>query len=364
MPKTHIPSLGAIRKNNGQYVSPIHANKQDTFICPTCNKDLVFCKGRIRIPYFRHVASDNPCNHYNHPGESELHKDAKNRMKELLLQRLTLTFLRICKTCKKNEEYVLDAAELLESSIVSLEHSFNYLGKRKQADVAIVNGPDDDYPISFEICNTHSTSEEERPEPWFEIDALTLINLTNLESFHRCIPCSRTLEMCDECMDKNNNTIIEKCRKMESLKQIPKNNLDLEHYIRYKLGQREFNIHRKVKIIYDFDLDKLCRRELNVSETYPPGLHAKFDFDTQYDDDANNRNDSLMNRFSQFMGNMRFITIAWKGAFYYKIVHTSTYDNKYRYSDEFMDDVEDCYGLGTVEIILGALCNIRKSYTS
>ena len=75
---THLLSLGAINKQTGEYIYPKIANKKDEYICPDCNKDLIFCHGDIRAYYFRHkVDSVNPCHHYSNPSESQIHKDAK-----------------------------------------------------------------------------------------------------------------------------------------------------------------------------------------------------------------------------------------------------------------------------------------------
>ena len=82
---SNILSLGAMNKITGDYVSPNLANKKDEYLCPDCNKDLILCQGNIRIHHFRHkFDSVNPCNHYSHPSESQIHKDAKLLMKTLL----------------------------------------------------------------------------------------------------------------------------------------------------------------------------------------------------------------------------------------------------------------------------------------
>jgi competence CoiA-like predicted nuclease len=84
---THVLSLGAINKLNGEYVYPKIANKKDEYICPECNKDLILCQGEIIRPYFRHkVDSVNPCNHYSNPTETQIHKDAKILLKNLYWQ--------------------------------------------------------------------------------------------------------------------------------------------------------------------------------------------------------------------------------------------------------------------------------------
>ena len=73
--------FGAIRESNGEYVLPKNASKDDSYKCPSCRKDVVFCKGDFRIPYFRHkhVPTDkDPCTSYtDRPSESVKHKEAK-----------------------------------------------------------------------------------------------------------------------------------------------------------------------------------------------------------------------------------------------------------------------------------------------
>lgn len=64
---------------------------------------------------------------------------------------------------------------------------------------------------------------EDRPEPWFEIDANELLNISNLTDTNtpikiHCIRC----EKCDKCM------------------MIDMKHTDLEKYVRIKLGQTIF----------------------------------------------------------------------------------------------------------------------------
>jgi hypothetical protein len=189
-------SLGAINKTTGEYVYPKIANKKDNYICPDCNKDLILCQGEIRIPYFRHkVDTINPCNHYNNPSESQIHKDAKLLLKYLLEKKTTLTFERKCVECKHNEEF--EIPEITDTSIIQLEHRFEY-GGLKIADVAYLD--DNEIFCIFEICNTHKTCSEDRPEPWFEINAEELIRMANNNDFTSLkIPCMRC-EKCKNCI--------------------------------------------------------------------------------------------------------------------------------------------------------------------
>ncbi len=84
-----IQQLGAINKNTKDYVYPKIANKKDEYMCTDCGKDLVFCCGQIKIPYFRHaVVIGNQCTNYNDPSESQIHKDAKLLMKTILWKKI------------------------------------------------------------------------------------------------------------------------------------------------------------------------------------------------------------------------------------------------------------------------------------
>jgi len=198
-------SLGAINKLTGEYVYPKIANKKDEYICPECNKDLILVQGEIRVHHFRHkVDSINPCHHYNKPTESQIHKDAKMLMKKLLENKTPIQFVRECVSCKKSNE--LNIPKITEGSIISLEHRFNYNDELKIADVAhTING---EIKSIYEICNTHKTCSENRPEPWVEIDANSLLILVNTtENQPLIINCIR----CEKCVScKFNNFIKDK----------------------------------------------------------------------------------------------------------------------------------------------------------
>ena len=207
---THVLSLGAINKNTGDYVYPKIANKKDEYRCPGCKKDLILCQGQIRNHYFRHkVDSVNPCHRYSNPTETQIHEDAKMLMENLLKRKTPISFSRNCCCCKKKEEF--EIPEISETSTIKLEHRFNYKGE-KQADVAYLDAGE--IVCLFEICYTHKTSSENRPEPWFEIDAETLIKLANDTSLSQIqIPCIRC-EKCDDCIENDKITIekeIEEC---------------------------------------------------------------------------------------------------------------------------------------------------------
>ena len=201
---TQLLSLGAINKLTGEYVYPKIANKKDEYICPECNKDLILVKGEIRVHHFRHkVDNVNPCHHYSNPTEGQIHKDAKILLKNLLERKIPISFIRNCCSCKKNEEF--EIPEISETSTIQLEYRFEY-NVLKIADVAYID--DGDIVCIFEICNTHKTCSENRPEPWFEIGAETLIKMANDNSLTSLqIPCIRC-EKCDDCVKEDKRKII------------------------------------------------------------------------------------------------------------------------------------------------------------
>lgn len=194
---TTILALGAINKETQEYVYPKIANKKDEYICPDCNKDLILCQGEIIRHHFRHkVDTVNPCHHYSNPTETQIHKDGKMVMKSLLERKIPISFVRKCCSCKETEDH--EMPEMTETSKIELEFRFDYNGV-KIADVAYIDN--DNLFCIVEICNTHKTRSENRPEPWFEIHAETLIKLANGSLSQVKIPCIRC-EKCDTCIEK------------------------------------------------------------------------------------------------------------------------------------------------------------------
>jgi uncharacterized protein YkuJ len=193
-----VLSLGAINKHTREYVYPKIANKKDEYICPECNKDLILVKGEVRVHHFRHkVDTKTPCNHYNKPTETQIHKDAKILLKTLLERKIPISFIRNCCECTGRSIWKLP--EMNDTSIIKLEHRFEFNGT-KIADVAWIN--DDKLYCIFEICNTHKTRNENRPEPWFEIDAETLITNANDDSLTLLeVPCIRRQIICSKCRE-------------------------------------------------------------------------------------------------------------------------------------------------------------------
>ena len=75
--------LGAIEIETNKYVSPTEALKGKNYKCIECDKKVIIRKGTIRKAHFAHYVQTNICTYYDHPNESQIHKDAKMLMAKL-----------------------------------------------------------------------------------------------------------------------------------------------------------------------------------------------------------------------------------------------------------------------------------------
>jgi len=204
--------LGAINKKTRKYVYPTIANKKDEYVCPDCDKCVFPRQGKVLRHHFAHKRSNNPCNYYNNPGESQIHKDGKMLIKTLLENKTPITFIRKCCNCPHEDEF--DIPEVDENSIIQMEHRFEYNDVTRIADVAYID--DNALLCIFEICNTHKTSSENRPTniEWFEIDAKSIINMVNKNEIASLIkiPCIRDDVKCDKCIERKNIGILKLAR--------------------------------------------------------------------------------------------------------------------------------------------------------
>jgi hypothetical protein len=62
----HHFSMGAINKLTNEYEYPRIDEKGKKYMCPECKKDVNFCKGKIKQPYFAHKRTESPC-YYIYP---------------------------------------------------------------------------------------------------------------------------------------------------------------------------------------------------------------------------------------------------------------------------------------------------------
>jgi uncharacterized protein YkuJ len=238
---------------------------------------LILHQGNIRIHHFVHKFTESePCNYYNSPTESQIHRAAKLLLKTLLDKKEKISFIRKCCCCKKDEEF--EIPETTEISNIQLEYRFEYDGL-KIADVAYIeNG---EILCIFEICHTHKTRSENRPEPWFEIDALLLIhNVNNTNNSSIKIDCIRC-EKCEECIQLEKDKTEKKERATDILYNWFKSGVEIPPFMYWNNTFAGVEKNVKCEFVDDvFDLilylyrkpnekyQKYCIRLINNSNYY------------------------------------------------------------------------------------------------
>jgi hypothetical protein len=195
-------TFGAINKETNKYESLYYANKNNTYKCPSCNKDIILKDGPIRERYFSHLKSDNPCVYYNNPCESQIHKNSKLFLKSLIEKETDIKITKKCNKC--NTIDLIDLPKINNDFEVIIEYPFIYNGKQKYADLCILN-KNTNKMIILEIFHTHQTDENDRPEPWYEIKTDELFDAINDIESHLKINCNRSF-ICNKCI---RNTIID-----------------------------------------------------------------------------------------------------------------------------------------------------------
>jgi hypothetical protein len=241
----HYPSMGAVNLATGAYEYPKVASKSSAYICPFCEKDVVFRKGKLNRPHFAHRQSDTPCKYYESPSETQIHKTAKMMMQSLLNARTPIVFYRKCRACVHGNQNVVPDTKTTRivygaRDVAHTEHSFRYLGARRSADVALVSPT----PIEeqnhtcikyvFEVCHKHRTAERARPDPWFEVDALTFIRevdrdyAPNGEIWAECIRA----HTCDACVLRDEAARVERAARPKNNKRHAQHVLETTRTIR------------------------------------------------------------------------------------------------------------------------------------
>jgi hypothetical protein len=275
---THF-SMGAINKTTNKYEYPKIANKINKYKCPFCEKDVIFRNGKIKQPHFAHCKSNTPCSYYEKPNETQIHKDAKLLMKTLLDNKTTLHFYRKCNYCNEENNSVesfLRVAKLFthkindyDDSQAYIEYKFTYNESRKSADVALLQKNELKY--IFEICYKNKTKEENRPEPWFEIKAETLINEINSgETINKDdeikIECIRDYK-CDICKTKEQYEkemrifFLENLKKERKEKQIREQEQEQEKYELLNMGKEDQRTIEKMLLIKMIEQERIRRIE-------------------------------------------------------------------------------------------------------
>lgn len=228
-------NLGALTEKD-EYILPICAIKKYHYKCPDCKNVVILKKGCIRRPHFAHIQSEHKCNFYEKIGESWIHKHAKVLLK-YVIEHKDVNIIQICKKCNKSFNYKIFCDN---TNSVEIECRFEFNGI-KIADVAIINN--DELQCIFEIFNKHKTDECDRPEPWFEFDAESIIEKCDtIDTNNISLSCIREY-CCKRCSKFN---------KLDSmdLNTLLSNKYNTEWYIRYLLGQKSIITYKTYKKKY------------------------------------------------------------------------------------------------------------------
>jgi hypothetical protein len=156
--------LGAIDTETNVYTPPFQALKGRAYKCIDCDKKVILRKGEIRVAHFAHYAQTNTCSYYEHPNESQLHKEAKYKLADWLKKKRPIDIIWSCSECS--------AAPAGPDIKVNYEDGDNVIVEYRDpknkyvADIAVINK--DKVKYIFEIKHTHATLTDCRPEPWYE----------------------------------------------------------------------------------------------------------------------------------------------------------------------------------------------------
>ncbi len=194
--------LGAIQTDTNEYVLPYKAEKNKNYKCIGCQQKLILKKGNIRKCHFAHY-SDTSCTYFEHPNESDLHKEAKHKLAYWLKQKHRINIDWDCckigyngRRCGTFFSGMGDTIEYEENDKVEIE--YRDVNNKYIADIAVINNNKIKY--IFEIKNTHATITNVRPEPWFEINALEVIYHEDIEEVNLT------------CIRNNKNRYCHMCR--------------------------------------------------------------------------------------------------------------------------------------------------------
>ena len=161
-------NLGAINTITKQYTSPNKADKSAKYQCTDCEQRVILRKGQIRKAHFAHYSPTNTCSYYEHPNESQLHKDAKYKLQEKLIAKFPIYVNNDCPECRTHPA-VFDTEPIEYADGDSCIVEYRDPNNKYVADVALINNGKLKY--IFEVKHTHATVTTVRPEPWFEFTA-------------------------------------------------------------------------------------------------------------------------------------------------------------------------------------------------
>jgi hypothetical protein len=247
--------MGAINTLTNLYEYPKIAIKgKNKYKCPCCEKYIILKNGKIKRPHFAHYKSTNPCLYYNKPSETQIHKDAKLLMKTLLDNKNHIIIYKKCNYCgyiENNYHNICDNYDD-ENTETIIEYKFYYNNSNRSADVALLKNNKIKY--IFEICYKNKTKEENRPEPWIEINAEFLINKINSGEIINehgiiTIECIRNYKcnLCIKSKEQINNYLMQKKEKEDQIKK-EKEDQEKEYRIKqekYRIKQEKYRIKKE-----------------------------------------------------------------------------------------------------------------------
>ena len=172
----------AFDKITNKYVSIHNAKKGVRYNSGCCNGDLIFCKGNVNVPHFRHYDENSNCDgNIGSTGESRLHKEAKDIITTILNENKELKFYKQCNMCFEEDlvTYAVNNGNIIQ------EYSFDFNGSKKIADIACVDGSNINFII--EIKNTHATKEEDRCGKWCEFSAEKIVMTNFIPEILTCL---------------------------------------------------------------------------------------------------------------------------------------------------------------------------------
>jgi hypothetical protein len=216
--KNHLMK-GALNLETELIDHPDDAKKIYKYICPECKYEVILKKGNIKAHHFAHKTIKT-CNYYTPSTETDLHIQAKYRMKHKLLKKYPITIYRECYGCGFEEDFNI---EYTSTTIPEVEYKFHIdnCNNYKSADVALIdidlnekNGKKIKY--IFEIFNTHKTDEINRCGIWFDLSAENIINTPIHNNRYRCW---RPVSDCKYCEKKREEKRLRRIREEQEIEQ-------------------------------------------------------------------------------------------------------------------------------------------------
>ena len=269
--------LGAYLKGTEIYVKPDIAEKYDEngkkkeWTCPVCESRADLRKGPIKVHHFAHRVKKS-CSYFEHPGESDLHKAAKEEIKNRYEGGAQFKVVRKCHSCHSCSKTILDTSLLNGMRRAINEDPYDPTNKRLHSDVSLYH--DGKLNCIVEIVHTHTT--EQRPEPWVEIKAIDVIENTDT-SGNITFYCKRQYT-CSICEAKEKERLAEQIRIREERERKEKEwlaeqiRIREEEKRRREVGNKIVYVGNKIvyvgnKMIYALKRDKMKKQKKKRRKT-------------------------------------------------------------------------------------------------